>query len=141
MTENLNRSMIEDTNIFSFYNNIHNLAKLRKRSLDTTNKQKILQMLVKCGNNVDEGNKILIDKYNVDFLNIKWKCLKPKTWLNDEVINFYMSMLQFKDDLSCKILQKQQQKQQQQHNKNQQQKIELVSRRSSHYFNTFFIGK
>ncbi|KJP88727.1 hypothetical protein AK88_01608 [Plasmodium fragile] len=39
-------------------------------------------------------NLVLIDKFNVPLLYSQIKCLMDTKWLNDEVINFYMSMLQ-----------------------------------------------
>ncbi|CAA9991129.1 sentrin-specific protease 1, putative [Plasmodium knowlesi strain H] len=39
-------------------------------------------------------NGVLIDKFNVPLLYSQIKCLMDTRWLNDEVINFYMSMLQ-----------------------------------------------
>jgi Ulp1 family protease len=28
-------------------------------------------------------------------------CLKPRTWLNDEIVNFYMAMLDERDKKLC----------------------------------------
>lgn len=44
---------------------------------------------------------IVISKFNVDLHYFKLECLKPGKWLNDEPINFYLLMLQERDD-SCK---------------------------------------
>ncbi len=38
-------------------------------------------------------DEVLIDKYNIDMTRKKLSCLKPQTWLNDEVINFYVAMM------------------------------------------------
>ena len=38
-------------------------------------------------------HEVLIDKYNIDMTRKKISCLKPRTWLNDEVINFYVAMM------------------------------------------------
>ena len=38
-------------------------------------------------------DEVLIDKYNIDMTRKKLSCLKPRTWLNDEVINFYVAMM------------------------------------------------
>lgn len=46
-------------------------------------------------------NDVVIKKYNVEFLRKDMCCLKPRTWLNDEVINFYMNMLQDRDQSLC----------------------------------------
>jgi sentrin-specific protease 1 len=37
--------------------------------------------------------EVLIHKYNIPMTREKISCLKPKTWLNDEVINFYVEMM------------------------------------------------
>jgi len=42
---------------------------------------------------ITEPDTILIDKFQIDMTVAKISCLKPGTWLNDEVINFYSSML------------------------------------------------
>ncbi|ETW35327.1 hypothetical protein PFTANZ_03978 [Plasmodium falciparum Tanzania (2000708)] len=39
-------------------------------------------------------NRVLIEKFNVPLLYSQIKCLIDTRWLNDEVINFYLSMLQ-----------------------------------------------
>lgn len=44
-----------------------------------------------------DNDRIVIEKYNVVIIKEKMNCLSPKTWLNDEVINFYMCMLQERD--------------------------------------------
>lgn len=68
-------------------------------------------------------HEVIIDKYSIDMTRAKLVCLKPSTWLNDEVINFYMSMLQERD-------------------------LALTekaggenNRKSSHYFSSFFIDR
>src|SRR3546814_18448611 len=43
-------------------------------------------------------DEVLISKFNVDMTREKLACLRPQTWLNDEGINFYMTMLQESDD-------------------------------------------
>jgi sentrin-specific protease 1 len=47
-------------------------------------------------------------------------CLRPDIWLNDEVVNFYMWMLDERDRLLC---------------------MENSYRRRSHFFNSFFMAK
>lgn len=44
--------------------------------------------------NCEDGNKLLLEKFNVRFLYSQIRCLRETQWLNDEVINFYFSMLQ-----------------------------------------------
>ena len=36
---------------------------------------------------------IVIDKFQIDMIIKKLACLQPRTWLNDEVINFYTKMM------------------------------------------------
>ena len=40
------------------------------------------------------GEDVLVNKYNVAMKRKKLRCLRDGTWLNDEVINFYMKILQ-----------------------------------------------
>ena len=40
-----------------------------------------------------QPDTILIDKFHIDMTVAKISCLEQGTWLNDEVINFYVSML------------------------------------------------
>ena len=63
---------------------------------------------------------VIQDKYNTEITKRKLKCLGCETWLNDEVINFYMNMLQQRDISLCML------------NKN---------RRKSHFFNSFFVER
>ena len=63
---------------------------------------------------------LVISKFNIPMSRLKISCLKPETWLNDEVINFYMEMLQARDTTLCE---------------------RNSSRLSSHFFNSFFIEK
>jgi sentrin-specific protease 1 len=63
---------------------------------------------------------IIQEKYNTIMTRRKLVCLKPNTWLNDEVINFYMNMLMERDNSLCK---------------------NFTSRRKSHFFNSFFVER
>ena len=64
--------------------------------------------------------QVLIEKFNIPMTRAKISCLRPETWLNDEVINYCMSMLEERDiNLSAKY----------------------PSRKKSHYFNSFFVEK
>jgi sentrin-specific protease 1 len=38
-------------------------------------------------------HEVVIDKFQIDMTRKKISCLKPKTWLNDELINFYVEMM------------------------------------------------
>lgn len=40
------------------------------------------------------AGEVIKSKFNIDMTDIKISCLRSRTWLNDEVINFYFSMLQ-----------------------------------------------
>lgn len=63
---------------------------------------------------------ILVSKFNTSISRRLIHCLISPNWLNDEIVNFSMCMLQERDDQLCTT------------NKN---------RRSSHYFSSFFISK
>ena len=68
-----------------------------------------------------ETHEVLIDKYAIDMTRAKILCLRPCTWLNDEVINFYMNMLMERD---------------------QRRSDESAGKiRSSHFFSSFFMVK
>jgi hypothetical protein len=64
---------------------------------------------------------ILCEKFKIPMTRAKMSCLRPTTWLNDEVINFYLEMLAERDTLLCER--------------------SNGTRKASHYFNTFFITK
>jgi Ulp1 family protease len=68
------------------------------------------------------SHDVLIDKFNIDMTYSKFSCLRPAAWLNDEVINFYMSMLQEYDS--------------QKHEKDPK-----LYPLTCHYFNSFFYSK
>ena len=42
----------------------------------------------------DRTNRVVVDKYNIEMSTEHIKCLKKGVWLNDEVMNFYMCLLQ-----------------------------------------------
>lgn len=91
------------------------LIEKRKQPLSQEEKNKVQKVLSGPSN-----SQILIDKFNIDMSREKIVCLRPSTWLNDEAINFYMSMLQERDtNLSEKT----------------------PNRKTSHYFNSFFMTK
>lgn len=66
-------------------------------------------------------SKIVIEKYDIPMNERKLSCLKPGVWLNDEVVNFYMCMLQERDAEVCSS--------------------SNPPRKPSHFFNSFFISK
>lgn len=72
------------------------------------------------GSRRSSENVVLIEKYSIPMTEGKLKCLTPATWLNDEVINFYMCMLQEKDDILC---------------------ARNPDRKPSHFFNLYFMSK
>ena len=51
------------------------------------------------------GEDVLVDKFKVALKRKKFRCLRDGTWLNDEVINFYMKILQEYADTSDNISQ------------------------------------
>ena len=65
-------------------------------------------------------DEVLIEKFNIPMTSAKLSCLRPGTWLNDEVINFCMLMLEERDIKLSEI---------------------YPSRKKSHYFNSFFMEK
>jgi sentrin-specific protease 1 len=66
------------------------------------------------------NQEVLIFKFNIPMTREKLLCLRPRGWLNDEVVNFCMDMLQERDDSLCEL---------------------NPTRKQSHYFNSFFIDK
>jgi Ulp1 family protease len=92
------------------------LLAARKESLSESEKQKVREIL----RGSTTSQQVLIDKFNIDMTREKFSCLRPGTWLNDEIINFYMQLLQEKDDNFV----------------TQQKKS-----KTSHYFNSFFYTK
>eukprot|EP01038_Epipyxis_sp_PR26KG_P006123 gene6123-8439_t len=67
-----------------------------------------------------DNHQVVIEKFKIDMTRNKIKCLEPGAWLNDEVINFYMCMLQVRDEKLC---------------------TKYPSRVPSYFFNSFFITK
>jgi Ulp1 family protease len=69
----------------------------------------------------DPTDELLTDQYGITMTRKKLSCLRARTWLNDEVINFFMSMLKDRDEALCRL--------------------NPTGRKSSHYFNSFFMSK
>jgi hypothetical protein len=67
------------------------------------------------------NHSVICEKFKIPMTRSNISCLRPVTWLNDEVINFYLEMLAERDALLCQS--------------------SKTNRLSSHYFNTFFISK
>eukprot|EP01039_Chlorochromonas_danica_P002907 gene2907-3173_t len=89
----------------------------RQKPLDSEIRKKIINLLERSGGN---NGQIVIDKFSIDMTREKIVCLREYTWLNDEVINFYMCMLQERDKALCE---------------------KYTGRKPSHYFNSFFMTK
>jgi len=89
---------------------------LRTRQLSAQQREQALATL-----NASPTEELLTDKYNITMSSRKLLCLRPNTWLNDEVINFYMCLLQDRDAALCKL--------------------SPEMRKPSHYFNSFFMSK
>ena len=67
-----------------------------------------------------ENHTVVTTLYKFDMTVLKIQCLKPTCWLNDEVVNFYMCMLQARDTNLC---------------------IKYSSRVASYFFNSFLVKK
>jgi hypothetical protein len=65
------------------------LPSLRNIIVTETEEREIIFPLLSGANS---GN-ILIDKFSIDMSITKFKSLAPRTWLNDEIVNFYFGML------------------------------------------------
>lgn len=88
----------------------------RLESTDTPWTQKATKFL---SSGKSSDSVIVIEKYAIPMSERKLQCLRPLTWLNDEVVNYYMALLQDKDNLLC---------------------ASNSNRRASHFFNSFFIS-
>ena len=69
---------------------------LRKKELDPQEVDNLRKIFAR----FDRGDRdsIVIDKFSIDMSVRKMNCLKPGCWLNDEIINFYMNMLQARNN-------------------------------------------
>lgn len=92
------------------------LISLRKASIVQEERDHAEEII----NGIRSHTVIVIDKFNIDMTMYKIGCLRPRTWLNDEVVNFYMAMLQERDERLSKA---------------------NPNRTTSHYFNSFFMTK
>ncbi len=90
------------------------LIKARKADLPQSDIDKLRQIFKEPAN-----HEKLTEKFGIDITRAKIACLKPSTWLNDEVINFYMSMLQERNTINS----------------------EKLKTKSSHYFSSFFLDR
>jgi sentrin-specific protease 1 len=109
---------------------IEKLIETRKAPISDVDQDKIRKVL-----NGPATHDVIIDKFNIDMTRAKIVCLRPRTWLNDEVMNFYMAMLLDRDQ---KLVEQ-----------SKSQKVEssssgqpaVVPRRPSYFFNSFFVSK
>ena len=85
----------------------------RLTPLTDVQQQQVLEALC-----LPHNNDILAYKYNIPVTRQIAKCLNPRLWLNDEVINFQMQLLQAYDYRLC---------------------ANIPSRNKSHFFNIFFV--
>jgi len=104
----------------------HSVNTIANHSEDTL---RILNLANQANLNIDNFNTVLNyphpelllkTKFNIPITLDKLRCLAAPRWLNDEVINFYMCMLQERDNSLC-----------------EQNPLRL----NSHYFSTFFMNK
>jgi len=68
----------------------------------------------------NDYDSVILKNYDVDITVAKFNCLREGMWLNDEIINFYMKMLQAYDDRKVVV---------------------LVNHRRSYFFNSFLITR
>ena len=95
---------------------------LRKKPIDRDEMkhfQKMLRM---------KKDKILFRHFNVDITVDIISCLRNENWLNDEVVNFYMCLLQDRSKQNFT----------ESHRNYSYRPLQM---RSSHYFNSFFMAK
>jgi sentrin-specific protease 1 len=85
----------------------------------TAGERVVVEELLKGSPN--DHKTVVVDKFNIDITVGKLVCLRRNTWLNDEVVNFYMAMLQERDARLCSA--------------------SNGTRLPSHYFNSFFMTK
>jgi Ulp1 family protease len=94
----LDSSTIEECNVLLdslFIETIEELLLDKVDKLDLTSSEdcEVERILKKRG----VAKKVLINKYNIPMTYENIQCLKPGEWLNDEVINFYLQMLEDRD--------------------------------------------
>ena len=96
------------------------LIKLRKQDITTAERTAVLKIV--CAASLS-SEVVVAAQFNIEMTEAKMACLRPGTWLNDEVVNYYMCLLQQRD----KIL-------------HPQDSYDLCNL-ASHYFSSFFIAK
>ena len=98
---------------------------LRRKPLDSRELARFRSVLVMKD---DEQKIVVIEKYAIDMTVNKLCCLRNRTWLNDEVVNFYMCLLQ--DRSNTHFMES---------NRNLSYRPSQL--RLSYYFNSFFMAK
>ena len=91
--------------------------RLAERLTDLTEEQRAL---VTAALLPPHDKALLVKQFGIPVTRRIIKCLNPKLWLNDEIINYYMQLLQQWDKKLCEANQ---------------------MRKPSHFFNLFFISK
>ena len=69
---------------------------------------------------VQEDGELLILRFQTSITERLFMCLRPLTWLNDEIINFYMNLLNSYDERLCE---------------------RFPNRKKSHFFSSFFVTR
>lgn len=94
---------------------VEELIKSRKIPLTQEENSQIDNIL-----NGPRNDQIITDKFDFQMTRAKIQCLRPHVWLNDEIINFHMQLLQERDSKLCDI---------------------YNTRKKSHFFTSFFMEK
>jgi len=97
--------------------------KMRKKDLDANEVACFQSFLTSF-----HRNHVVIYKFSIDMTVDKLCCLLNHTWLNDEVVNFYMCLLQVRSDRHVQ-------------RSKENPSYRPFQARSSHYFNSFFMSK
>lgn len=97
-------------------NTVKKLIASRKASVEEKELKHLKTIL-----NGPATHEIVANKFNIDMTRAKIVCLNTSRWLNDEIISYYMCMLQERDTLLAEKFPQR--------------------RRPSHFFNSFFMEK
>eukprot|EP00602_Paraphysomonas_sp_CaronLab_P000220 CAMPEP_0185030244 /NCGR_PEP_ID=MMETSP1103-20130426/17070_1 /TAXON_ID=36769 /ORGANISM="Paraphysomonas bandaiensis, Strain Caron Lab Isolate" /LENGTH=521 /DNA_ID=CAMNT_0027565287 /DNA_START=187 /DNA_END=1752 /DNA_ORIENTATION=+ len=106
---------IDQTTIGADVDRIHRLVQQRRAPLSNEDEIAVDNAL-----SSPHDDTVIIEKFKIPITRLKLSCLLPNTWLNDEVINFYMQLLMERNSSQC---------------------AKNPNMRSSHYFNSFFIDR
>jgi sentrin-specific protease 1 len=108
-----------DLNVEILSRPIRKLLGDRLRKLTSEQKANVRAVLTPIAY-IENDENIVIEKFNIPMTNKQIKCLQGKEWLNDEVINFYMLMLQERNDELC---------------------LKYPTKLRSHFFSHFFLDR